>query len=82
MKIQLQDGRVFEGTARQIVQEMHSISFTPHSSITDYVEFVARNAGISLLVATPEALVDAMLENGHAVHVLGELPPTPAMTKK
>lgn len=41
MKIRMSDGRVFEGTALQVVQEMRATAFTPREmSVPEYVRWV------------------------------------------
>lgn len=46
MKIRVQDGRVYQGTARQIVQQMQDIAMgAPSMTLTDYVDWVAARAG-------------------------------------
>lgn len=46
MRIRVQDGRVFEGTATQIVQSMKSIAMgAPSMSLSEYIDWVAARAG-------------------------------------
>lgn len=46
MKIRVQDGRVYQGTARQIVQQMQDISMgAPAMTLGQYVDWVAARAG-------------------------------------
>ena len=45
MRIRMEDGRVFEGTAKQIVEDMKSISFGhDNSTLSDYIDNSVRNA--------------------------------------
>lgn len=57
MKVKTPDGRVFQGTALQIVQGMKSLDFGPAPTIADYIDDVAQRA--------------AEL-TGAAIHVVGE----------
>jgi hypothetical protein len=77
MKIVMRDGRVFQGTAVQIVQAMQSIAFGVETFTLDqYIDWVIDNAqrfeGVELKVQgqTDEvragALVTAMLDLGLA----------------
>ena len=77
MKIRVQDGRVFEGTATQIVQSMKSIALgAPRMTLSEYVDWVATRAGaieggsLALAAASDdercERLVERMLELGLA----------------
>ncbi len=77
MKIRVQDGRVFEGTATQIVQSMKSIALgAPRMTLSEYIDWVATRAGaiegMPLAVAGAsddercEGLVARMLELGLA----------------
>jgi hypothetical protein len=68
MKVITQDGRVFCGTALQIVRDMQSISFVKReAALADYVAWVARSAqeyeGVELRVegTTDDARADALL---------------------
>jgi len=74
------DGRVFEGTAEQIVQQLQYIAFgKEEATLAEYVDWlaaqVARQEGVELKVegATGRekaaALVKAMIEAGLAVRV-------------
>lgn len=45
MKIMMRDGRVFQGTPKQIVQAMQDIAMpAQHLSLTEYMAWVADNA--------------------------------------
>jgi hypothetical protein len=77
MKVITQDGRVFAGTALQIVRDMQSISFVKREAeLADYIEWVACSAqqyeGVELRVAgtTDEdraaALLSELLRTGLA----------------
>jgi hypothetical protein len=45
VKIMMRDGRVFQGTARQIVQAMQDIAMpAQHLSLAEYMAWVAENA--------------------------------------
>ncbi len=45
MKIMMRDGRVFQGTPKQIVQAMQDIAMpVQHLSLSEYMEWVAANA--------------------------------------
>jgi hypothetical protein len=77
MKIVMRDGRVFQGTAVQIVQAMQSIAFGVETFTLDqYIDWVIDNArrfeGIELRAqgqtedARAGALVAAMLDLGLA----------------
>jgi hypothetical protein len=74
----LNDGRVLEGTAQQIVEQMHSLAFGQENrTLSEYVDWVAeqvrRTEEIPLEVegdtdvAKAASLVKAMLESGLAV---------------
>ena len=78
MKIEMRDGRRFEGTPLQIVQAMKAIAFgVDRLPLADYIDWVAAQAlkfeGVELKVAGDDeaakagALVDAMLDAGLAV---------------
>lgn len=79
MRIRVQDGRVFEGTATQIVQSMKSIALgAPRMTLGEYIDWVAARAGT--IEGTPlevvgagddercEKLISKMLELGLAKH--------------
>ena len=77
MKITMRDGRVFQGTAMQIVQAMQDIAFgVEQLSLDQYIDWVVDNArrfeGVELAVAgeTMEeramALVEEMVRAGLA----------------
>ena len=77
MKIRVQDGRVFEGTPRQIVQSMKSIALgAPRMTLAEYIDWVAArvsatdDAPLEMLGATDdercEQLVQLMLALGLA----------------
>ena len=77
MKIRVQDGRVFEGTATQIVQSMKSIALgAPRMTLSEYVDWVAVRAGaiegVELTIAGTsddercECLIERMLAQGIA----------------
>jgi hypothetical protein len=77
MKIVMRDGRVFQGTAVQIVQAMQSIAFGVETFTLDqYIDWVIDNArrfeGVELGAqgqtedARAGALVTAMLDRGLA----------------
>ena len=78
MKIEMRDGRRFEGTPVQIVQAMKAIAFgVDGKSLSEYIDWVAAQAlkfeAIELDVRGDDdegkaaALVGAMLEAGLAV---------------
>ena len=78
MKIEMRDGRRFEGTPVQIVQAMKSIAFgVDGKSLSEYIDWVAAQAlkfeSVELDVrgddeeAKAAALVRAMLEAGLAI---------------
>ena len=78
MKIEMRDGRRFEGTPVQIVQAMRSIAFgVEQMNLSEYIDWVAAQAlkfeGVELRVAGDDeaakaaALVGAMLDAGLAV---------------
>ncbi len=80
MKIMMRDGRVFQGTPKQIVQAMQDIAMpVQHLSLSEYMAWVADNAlrfeGVQLRHdgGTDEerasALVDSMLEAELAVEM-------------
>jgi len=77
MKITMQDGRSFQGTALQIVQSMQSIAFVGRDApLADYIAWVARTAGefegvgLDVVGATDEekaeSLVTEMVRKGLA----------------
>jgi hypothetical protein len=77
MKIVMRDGRVFQGTALQIVRAMQDIAFGVDSMTLDqYIDWVVDNARrfeaveFAIVGATTEeraqALVHAMIETGLA----------------
>jgi len=47
MRIRMQDGRIFEGTATQIVQSMRSIAMgAPNMTLSEYIDWVSTRAGM------------------------------------
>jgi hypothetical protein len=75
MKIVMRDGRVFQGTALQIVKAMQDIAFgVDQMTLDQYIDWVVDNArrfeGVELVVGgetaedRAEALVEAMLATG------------------
>jgi hypothetical protein len=77
MRVITQDGRVFSGTALQIVRDMQSISFVKReAALSDYIEWVARAAqeyeGVELRVGgtsdeeRADTLVGELLRTGLA----------------
>ncbi|MFI5302135.1 MAG: hypothetical protein ACHREM_28930 [Polyangiales bacterium] len=77
MKITMRDGRVFQGTALQIVKAMQDIAFgVEQMTLDQYIDWVVDNARrfetveLSTAGATTEerarALVDAMIATGLA----------------
>jgi hypothetical protein len=75
MRIVMRDGRVFQGTALQIVKAMQDIAFGVEKMTLDqYIDWVVDNArrfeGVELVVGgetaedRAEALVEAMLATG------------------
>ena len=77
MKIVIRDGRVFEGTALEIVKAMQDIAFgVEQLSLDEYIDWVVENArkfeGVELVAlgATVEeratALVEEMVAKGLA----------------
>lgn len=45
MKVVMRDGRLFQGTARQIVSAMQDIAFTGQTlSLSEYIDWVVQNA--------------------------------------
>ena len=45
MRIRMRDGRLFEGTALQIVKDMKSIAFgQSHLTVSEYIEWAADGA--------------------------------------
>ena len=78
MKIEMRDGRRFQGTPIQIVQAMKSIAFgVERLPLSEYIDWVATQAlkfeGVELKVAgddeaaKADALVKSMLAAGLAV---------------
>jgi hypothetical protein len=73
VKIQTWDGRVFEGTARQIVEGMRELSFYPAASLREYLHTVvarmASESGASLDIdglsddAACEQVVDRLIKD-------------------
>ena len=68
MKIVMRDGRVFQGTAIQIVRDMKSIAFgVDRQSLSEYIDWVAAQAlrleGVDVCIAgnTDEAKAGALL---------------------
>ena len=79
MKIVMRDGRVFQGTALQIVKEMQDIAFgVEQMTLDQYIDWVLQNAQrfeeVELAVAgettaeRAKALVAEMLRAGLAVN--------------
>ena len=77
MKITMQDGRSFQGTPRQIVEDMQLIAFVKREApLADYIDWVARMAqeaeGVELVVKgagddeKAESLVMEMVRQGLA----------------
>ncbi|HEU4412546.1 MAG TPA: hypothetical protein VFS43_45305 [Polyangiaceae bacterium] len=77
MKLQMRDGRVFQGTPLQIVKAMQDVAFgVGDFTVPTYVAWVVENArrfeGVELAVegetdeALAASLVDAMLREGLA----------------
>ncbi len=78
MRVKLRDeGRIFSGTAKQIVQQMqHTAIFAAHLSVDEYVNWCVDNARRTLSLdvkvtgeTTDErcaSLLDQMLETGFA----------------
>lgn len=80
MKIMMRDGRVFQGTPKQIVQAMQDIAMpAQHLSLSEYMEWVAANAlkweAVELRhdgetdEERAKSLVDSMLEAELAVEM-------------
>lgn len=80
MKIMMRDGRVFQGTPKQIVQAMQDIAMpAQHLSLSEYMAWVADNAlrfeGVELRhdgetdEERAKTLVDSMLEAELAVEM-------------
>lgn len=78
MKIEMRDGRRFQGTPLQIVQSMRSIAFgVDHLDLLTYLDWVATQAlkfeGVELAVGGDDdetkaaALVSAMVDAGLAI---------------
>jgi hypothetical protein len=77
MKIVMRDGRVFQGTALQIVKAMQDIAFgVEQMTLDQYIDWVVQNAQrfeeVALVVSgettedRAKALVDEMLAKGLA----------------
>ena len=77
MQLKLKDGRVVQGTARQVVSAMRDIAqFSQAATLGDYVEFVQNNTqtfeGVTLDVKGEteddrcSSLVDELIRNGLA----------------
>lgn len=77
MRVKLRDeGRIFEGTASQVVEQMQRTAiFAAHLSLTDYVDWCVQNAaqlGVDVKLAgeTTEdrcaSLVDELVTGGFA----------------
>jgi hypothetical protein len=81
VRVVMQDGRVFEGTAVQIVQAMKDIAFgSAEMSLADYIDWVAREgmgldgaeisgvAGGNMVMVDEKAksLIEVMLRHGFA----------------
>jgi hypothetical protein len=46
MRIRMKDGRVFQGTALQIVRAMQDVAFGVDAfTVPEYIDWVAKNAG-------------------------------------
>ena len=82
MKVVMRDGRVFQGTALQIVKAMHDIAFgVEQMTLDQYIDWVVENARrfeeVELAakgVTTEErakALVDEMIAKGLAARLVG-----------
>jgi len=80
MQLKLKDGRVVQGTARQIVSQMRDLAqFSNAATIGDYVEYVRTNTGafegVSLDITGEtedekcESLVAELLRNELAVRL-------------
>ena len=78
MKIRMRDGRVFQGTAMQIVQAMQDIAFgVAQMTLDQYIDWVVENARrfgeveLAAKGATTEerakALVEGMVAGGLAI---------------
>jgi hypothetical protein len=74
----MMDGRLLEGTAKQIVQQMHSLALpVQHLSLAEYIEWVVANTlkweGLELQVSgetddeRARSLVDEMLRTELAI---------------
>ncbi len=46
MRVTTGDGRVFDGTAEQIIEEMRDMDFAPSANVDEYMERAARRAGV------------------------------------
>ncbi len=79
MKIVMRDGRVFQGTALQIVKAMQDIAFgVEQMTLDQYIDWVVENARrfeeveLKAVGTTPEerakALVEEMVASGLAAH--------------
>ena len=77
MQIVMRDGRVFQGTATQIVKAMQAIAFgVEQMTLDQYIDWVVDNArrfeavelatGGETTEARAKALVEAMVANGLA----------------
>jgi hypothetical protein len=80
MRIRMDDGREFEGTPTQIVQQMQSIAFgRDNDTLSDYIDWVKRQTqelmGIELQIKGATAaekatsLIDEMLRTHLAARV-------------
>lgn len=80
MKIRIiHDGREFDGTAEQIVRQMHSLSFGGAATLGEYVDWAAEQArgagalGVRVEGSTEAeragSLLDGMLRSGLAVRL-------------
>lgn len=61
-------GRSFQGTALQIVREMHEADFGAHASLESFITTLASRLSLNLAKPTPEALLSAMVEHKFAEH--------------
>lgn len=76
MRIKMQDGRVFEGTPKQIVQGMQAISMGRHLGVHGYIDFLRTQMlkldGVELVVDGDTedercaSLLEALRERGYA----------------
>ena len=80
MRVKLRDeGRIFEGTATQVVQQMQRTAiFAAHLSVNEYVDWCVQNAGqmglgVTVTGATVDercaSLIDEMIATGFAERI-------------